>query len=113
MDRPDFPELITSLPEADLPIAGARAWISQSSDHQVVFFEIEAGVEVPLHSHGAQWGIVVEGEIELTVGDETKVRRPGDSYVIPAGVLHGGKILSRFRAIDVFEEPDRYAPKSV
>lgn len=111
MSRPDYPAWITGLPEADLPIPGARAWISQAENHQVVFFDIDPGVEVPLHSHGAQWGIVVEGEIELTIGDETKVRRPGDSYFIPAGTLHGGKALTRLRAIDVFEEADRYRAK--
>jgi hypothetical protein len=33
--------------------------------------------------HGAQWGSVIEGEITFTIGDETRVYRPGDSYSIP------------------------------
>ncbi len=69
-------------------------------------------MELPFHSHGAQWGTVVEGEIELTIGGETKTYSPGDSYSIPAGVEHGAQIKSGTRVIDVFEEADRYPIKS-
>lgn len=61
-----------------------------------------------MHSHGAQWGTVVEGEITFTIGDQTRVYRPGDSYSIPAGVLHGARITAGTRVIDVFQEADRY-----
>jgi quercetin dioxygenase-like cupin family protein len=53
----------------------------------------------------------VEGEIEFTIGEETKVYRAGDSYSIPAGVEHGALIKSGTRVIDVFEEADRYPIK--
>lgn len=49
--------------------------------------------------------------MELTIGGETKRYRPGDSYHIPAGVKHGARFLSHFRAIDVFADADRYKPK--
>ena len=51
----------------------------------------------------------MEGEIEFTIGGETKVYRASDSYSIPAGVEHGALIKSGTRVIDVFEEADRYA----
>jgi quercetin dioxygenase-like cupin family protein len=106
-----FPELITRLPEADIPIDGVRGWIVQGRDQQVVFFDIDPIGEIPPHSHGEQWGIVVEGEMELTIGGETRRHGPGDSYHIPAGVVHGAKFLSHFRAIDVFADADRYRAK--
>ena len=37
-----FPEIITKLPEADIPFEGVKGWISQNVDHQVVFLEIDA-----------------------------------------------------------------------
>lgn len=112
-EQAPYPELITSLPAIDLPAAmkGVRGWLSQGADHQVVFFEIEPIGEVPPHSHGAQWGIVVEGEMELTIDGQTRCYGPGDSYFIPAGVTHGARFLSRFRAIDVFADVDRYRPR--
>lgn len=111
MHMAPFGDMIKSLPEADIPLAGVRVWLSQGKDHQIGFFEIEPIGEVPPHSHGEQWGIVVEGEMELTIGGETKRYGPGDSYHIPAGVVHGAKFLSFFRTIDVFADVERYKPK--
>ncbi len=106
-----FPEFITKLPTADIPLDGVRAWISQARDHQVVFFDIDPIGEIPPHSHGEQWGIVVEGAMELTIGGVTRTYSAGDSYHIPAGVEHGAKFLSHFRTIDIFADADRYKPR--
>ncbi len=105
-----FPEMITRLPEADVPFNGVRAWISQAADHQVVFLEIEPIGLVSAHRHGEQWGIVVEGEMELTIGGETKRYRAGDSYHVPAGVEHAARFLTHTRVIDLFADVDRYRP---
>lgn len=105
-----FPEFITKWPKAKVPLDGVRGWISQAADHQVVFFDIDPIGEVPPHSHGEQWGIVVEGAMKLTIGGVTRTYRAGDSYHIPAGVEHGARFLSHFRAIDVFADADRYSP---
>jgi len=88
-----------------------RGWISQAADHQVVFFEIEPIGEVAPHSHGDQWGVVVEGEMDLTIDGVTRTYRRGDSYFIPAGVVHGATFRTRFRAIDVFGDIARYEAK--
>jgi quercetin dioxygenase-like cupin family protein len=110
-DSASFPEMIRNLPEADIPFAGVRGWISQASDHQVVFLDIDPIGEVAPHSHGEQWGIVVEGEMDLTIAGEKRRYRAGDSYHIPAGAVHGATFLTHFRAIDVFADRDRYKPK--
>lgn len=112
MSNAGYPECITKLPQIDIPIDGVRGWLSQAADHQVVFFDIDPIGEIPPHSHGEQWGIVVEGEMELTIDGQTKRYGPGDSYHIPAGVVHGAKFLSHFRAIDVFADVDRYKPRA-
>ncbi len=111
MAQAEFTTLITGLPLADIPLEGVRGWISQATDHQIVFFDIDPIGGIPPHSHGEQWGIVVEGEMELTIGGETKRYGPGDSYHVPAGVVHSAKFLTHFRAIDVFADGDRYKPK--
>jgi quercetin dioxygenase-like cupin family protein len=106
-----FPEMITRLPQVDIPIPGVRGWLLQGADSQAVFFSIPAGCEVPPHSHGDQWGIVVEGEMELTIDGRARRYRPGDSYFIPAGAAHGAKFLTDFRVIDVFADAARYKAK--
>ncbi|MFH1001356.1 MAG: cupin domain-containing protein, partial [Bacteroidota bacterium] len=60
-----FPKEILNLPEADIPFKGVRGWVSQGETSQVVFFDIQAIGEVAEHSHCAQWGIVIEGEMHL------------------------------------------------
>ncbi len=111
MDANAFPDVIRNLPEADIPLDGVRGWISQASDHQIVFLDIDPIGAIPPHSHGEQWGIVVEGEMELTIGGETRRYGPGDSYHVPAGMVHGATFLSHFRAIDFFADAERYKPR--
>lgn len=106
-----FPEPITSLPEADIPLTGIKAYLSQSDRHQIVFMEFKEDVDLPEHSHAAQIGIVLEGRIELTIDGETTGYTRGDRYFIPEGVLHSGKIYAGYADITFFDEPNRYSRK--
>jgi len=106
-----FPEMIRGLPEVDMPFQGIRAWLLQSQDQQVVFFDIEAVGEVPPHSHCAQWGIMVEGEMSLTISGKSKVYRKGEWYYIPEGMVHSATFHTRVNVIDVFDDPERYKAK--
>jgi quercetin dioxygenase-like cupin family protein len=103
-----FPEPITRLPRALLPLAGAEAFLSQGSDHQVLFMQFADDVVVPPHAHEAQWGVVVEGRIELTIGTETRTYGRGESYFIPAGVLHSAKVHAGYADVTFFASPTRY-----
>jgi quercetin dioxygenase-like cupin family protein len=106
-----YPDMIRNLPEADIPFSGIKGRLLQGKHHQIVFFDIAAIGEVAEHSHGAQWGIVVEGEMELTIGEVKKTYRRGDHYFIPAGVKHAATFKQRTWVIDFFEDSDRYAVK--
>lgn len=107
-----FPKVITDLPEADIQFKGVKGWIAQGESHQIVFFEIEPFRKVSEHSHNSpQWGIVVEGKMELTIGNKTKIYEEGGEYFIPAHTKHSAKFLSKFRAVDFFGERMRYKPK--
>lgn len=109
----ELPEMITRLPEAELPFpsSSVKASVLQSDNGQLVFFQILKDVELPAHSHKGQWGTVLEGQVELTIGGETRKHGPGSSYYIPAGVVHGAKIPAGAKIIEFFEEPDRYRLK--
>jgi mannose-6-phosphate isomerase-like protein (cupin superfamily) len=112
--RSGYPEVITCLPEADLPFAGVKAWILQADTRQLIFFEFEADADVPEHSHGyAQWGMVIDGKMELTINGKPRICEKGDEYVIPAGAKHFARFLSRTRVMDFFSEKNRYKPKTI
>ena len=106
-----FPEPIRKLPEADIPLKGAKAYLSQSEDHQVLFMEFGEDVELAEHSHAAQAGIVLEGRIDLVIGGEKRTYTKGDRYTIPTGVKHSGKIHAGYADITFFDEPGRYRIK--
>ena len=106
-----FPEPIRNLPEADIPIEGIKAYLSQSDTHQIIFMEFEKDVDLSEHSHAAQIGIVLEGQIDLTIEGKKKTYTKGDRYFIPDGVLHSGKIYAGYADITFFDEPDRYSMK--
>jgi quercetin dioxygenase-like cupin family protein len=106
-----FPPMIEDLPDIDLPAEGVRGKLLQGTDNQVVFFDIQPVGVIPEHSHGAQWGIIVEGEVELTIGGMTRTYKKGDAYYIPAGVSHSARCSVPFKALDVFDDVDRYSPK--
>jgi quercetin dioxygenase-like cupin family protein len=66
-------------------------------------FRLEAGAELPIHDHPQeQTGYLVAGLLRLTVGDETRDMRPGDSWSIPGGVPHGGVAVEDAVAVEVF-----------
>lgn len=110
MSTSDYPDIIQGLPDIDIAVEGVRGKLLQAGEMQVVFFDIDPVGEIPPHSHGAQWGIVIEGEMDLTIDGHTKTYRRGDSYFIPPGVVHGATFKTRFRALDLFAEQARYQP---
>jgi quercetin dioxygenase-like cupin family protein len=109
-----FPAFISALPGIAVPFPTdvVQTAAVRSDGALVVFFTFVKDMTLPMHSHGAQWGTLVEGEIIFTIGGETRTYGPGDSYSIPAGVEHGAIIRAGTRVIDVFEEADRYPLKT-
>jgi quercetin dioxygenase-like cupin family protein len=58
----------------------------------VSLLEFSANAIVPLHTHAEeQVGIVLEGELYMTIGGETRLMKPGQAYIIPSNVEHGGR----------------------
>ena len=106
-----FPELIRKLPEADIPLNGLKAYLSQSENHQIIFMEFTEDVELPEHSHESQWGIVLEGKIDLTIGGIKHTFSKGDRYFIPKGTKHSAKVFAGYTDITFFNQPDRYKAK--
>lgn len=68
---------------------------------------LQPNSEAPLHSHAEeQMGIILEGEFEMTIGDETKLLKKGDMYLVPSNVTHGGVThTENVLVLDAFSPP--------
>jgi quercetin dioxygenase-like cupin family protein len=79
---------IAELPEVNVanglvlqPLLGSGLMVS--------FARYEPGAEAPLHAHEEeQVFVVVEGEFDVTLGDETRRLKVGEAAVIPPWVPH-------------------------
>jgi quercetin dioxygenase-like cupin family protein len=71
---------------------------------QFSLVDIPAGGVVGEHAHAnEQMGLVLEGEMDFTIGGETKRLRTGDVFRIPGGVVHSVVAGDRpVKALDVF-----------
>ncbi len=109
----NFPDFIQKFPALDLPFGEdvVQSRVVRSDAGLVVFFTFLQDVDLPPHSHLAQWGILVNGSMEMTIDGVTRICKPGDTWDIPAHTEHGAKIIAGSMVIDVFEEPDRYPLK--
>lgn len=84
-------------------IKGFRGRFVHTEKSTLAFWEIEAGAELPLHSHlHEQTTYVMEGRFELTIAGETQVYEPGLMAVIPSHSEHSGRALTPCKILDVF-----------
>jgi quercetin dioxygenase-like cupin family protein len=66
--------------------------------------DLAAGAVVPLHSHPhEQFGMLLRGEMQMTIAGETRTVQAGDLYFVPGGVEHGVHVgAAGAQAIEAF-----------
>ncbi|WP_298760850.1 cupin domain-containing protein [uncultured Psychroserpens sp.] len=93
---------ISNIPQKEI-ITGFKARFVHSAHTTTAFWEIEAGAELPLHSHiHEQISMVTEGQFQMTINNVTKVYTPGMLVIIPSNIEHSGKALTTCKITDVF-----------
>ena len=79
-----------------------------SGEHiQMTLIRLEPGF-VSSHKHPEeQMGYILSGEIELVIGADRMECSGGDGYLIPGGVLHSFRVLSKqpVELLEVFSPP--------
>ena len=69
----------------------------------VAFNEVAAGAEVPLHRHIHETiDILQEGEMEMTIGNDTVRMTAGTVVTVPSNVPHSARILKASKVINIF-----------
>ena len=106
-----LPKPILNLPEATIPIEGAKGYLSQGENEQVIFMEFEKNAEIPEHSHDSQWEIVIAGKVDYYEGGVKHTYTKGDSFYIPKGTKHSAKVYSGYVSVAFFNQKERYKKK--
>ena len=97
------------------PIAGLAMQSVTGGKLMANWVTIEPHRAVPRHQHPhEQLGVMLEGALELTIGDETRLLRPGDAYTIPPNLPHSAATHEEGCVVlDVFTPPrEDYRPGS-
>jgi len=70
----------------------------------LVVVDLEPDSTIPTHNHPhEQAGLVLNGEINLTIAGESKLLKEGDIYLIPEGVEHSAITGSNpTQVLDIF-----------
>ena len=94
---------IHSLPSHEV-VPGCRLRTPYGENLMLSYLEMDEGAEIPLHHHPhEQGGILLEGKLELTIGDETRVVEAGGMFLVPPNVPHRAVAVSGpVRVMDVF-----------
>lgn len=79
-------------------VAGERRDKAVQILHEVYEPGGDTGAEMLTHK-GEEGGIVLEGEIELTVGDQRRVLGPGDAYYFESTVPHRFRNTGKRKAV--------------
>jgi len=78
-----------------------------STDTMLSFARYEPFAEAPRHAHvEAQIFVMLEGEMEVELGDEVHTMRPGDVAVVPSWLPHRATAgPARAYQLDIFNPP--------
>jgi quercetin dioxygenase-like cupin family protein len=97
-----FWDELKSLPLDDFR-PGVQSRVEIGRDLVMACMEIGSGREDLGHEHPfEQCGLVLQGSIEMFVGDQRRVLAAGEAYFIPAGARHGWRTFAEpVRLLDV------------
>ncbi|MCG8648449.1 MAG: cupin domain-containing protein [Pirellulales bacterium] len=112
---------IDSIPAQEV-CPGCRLRTPYGENLMLSYLEMDQGAEIPLHDHPhEQGGMLLEGKLQLTIGEQTKIVAAGAMFIIPPGVPHRAVavdgpavVLDVFSPIreDYVELMNRYIPSS-
>lgn len=85
-------------------VPGARTRTFWGEQMLLSIVEIDANSEVPRHTHThEQAGMVIEGELEMGIGEEVRKIGPGEMYIVPGDVEHYARCAeTSAKVLDIF-----------
>lgn len=85
-------------------VPGARARTPYGTKLMLSYLELDAGCIIPTHEHPhEQGGILLKGQLELTIGEDTRLCESGEMFIIPPNTPHSAKPIDGAAIVlDVF-----------
>jgi quercetin dioxygenase-like cupin family protein len=103
-----FAEWIYQWPSIVTNFEGADGRLLSGANGQLVMWTFPEASVVPEHRHGPQIGIVVTGEVDITIGGQRRVCHSGDMFEIEDQQPHSAVLAAGTLVLEVFQENDRY-----
>ncbi len=97
---------VAALPDRG-PKPGWHGRFFHSEHMTFAYYDLEPGASIHLHAHANEevWH-VIEGELDVTLVDETRTVRAGSAVVVPPNTLHAVAVTTACRVI-VVDHPVR------
>jgi mannose-6-phosphate isomerase-like protein (cupin superfamily) len=98
-----MPFVTTDKPNFTADLAGWTGKFFHSDNMSFMHYTIDANAgAIPLHKHVNEevWNII-EGTLEVTIGEDTQVVGPGDVALVPSDVEHALKPMGPAKVIVV------------
>lgn len=87
---------------AEEALKGALLSTIQTENLTIAYTHMKAGVQIPLHQHPEEAiDIVLDGILEMQIGETTDMLTPGMLSTVPSQVLHAAKAITDCRVITV------------
>jgi quercetin dioxygenase-like cupin family protein len=84
-------------------LPGCHARFVHSDNMTFAYWNLDEGAVLPDHAHPhEQVCTMIDGELELKVGEETRIMHRGDVAVIPGDVVHMARAITPCFVLDVF-----------
>ena len=97
-----MPANILDIPGKNL-VPGIIGRYAHGTNMTFGFVEIQKGSDLPLHQHvHEQITYILEGELEMNIGEERYTLKPGMYHVIPSNTPHSAIAKMDCKLIDVF-----------
>ena len=86
---------------------GVKIRVAYGEKVMMSYVNVEPNTTIAEHSRPhEQMGMFLQGEAELTIGDEAKIVKPGMAYLIPSNVKHKVVTFDKpLLALDIFSPP--------
>ncbi len=87
-------------------VPGLTVRVVEAHNVTLAYWSIKAGTLLSEHCHSQeQVSNVLKGELEITIGHETRILKENSIAVIPSNTIHYGRAITDLKILDVFSKP--------